>query len=104
MNKLKILKEITSRSKLTDKNALMLGRKINRSLHQRYTSKKKDSSNINDKRNFKKILNQLKTIRKDVEFIKSHMFDPDCILTKNERLAESQRRIQKRENNPSFKA
>ncbi len=32
---LKILKEITSRSKMTDKDALELGRKINKSLHAR---------------------------------------------------------------------
>lgn len=38
IGQLKVLKEITSRSKLTDKDALELGRKINRSLHQQYQS------------------------------------------------------------------
>ena len=36
INQLKILKEITSKSKLTEKDALDLGRKINKSLHERY--------------------------------------------------------------------
>ncbi len=36
---LKILKEITSKSKLTEKDALNLGRIINKSLHQRYDNK-----------------------------------------------------------------
>ena len=35
---LKILKQITSKSKLTENDALELGRKINKSLHQRYIS------------------------------------------------------------------
>ena len=34
---LKILKEIASKSKLTEKDALELGRRINKSLHERYT-------------------------------------------------------------------
>lgn len=36
VSQLKILKEITSRSRLTEKDALELGRKINKSLHGRY--------------------------------------------------------------------
>lgn len=36
---LKILREITTKSKLTEKDALELGRKINKSLHERYTCK-----------------------------------------------------------------
>ena len=36
---LKILKEITSKSKLTEKDALNRGRIINKSLHQRYDNK-----------------------------------------------------------------
>jgi len=35
---LKILKQITSKSKLTENDALELGRRINKSLHQRYTN------------------------------------------------------------------
>ena len=35
---LRILKQITSKSKLTEKDALELGRKINNSLHKRYTN------------------------------------------------------------------
>ena len=35
LEQLKILKEITSKSKLTEKDALKLSRKINISLHQR---------------------------------------------------------------------
>jgi len=35
---LKLLKQITSKSKLTENDALELGRKINKSLHQRYIS------------------------------------------------------------------
>jgi len=34
---LRILKAITAKSKLTEKDALELGRKINASLHERYT-------------------------------------------------------------------
>ncbi len=34
---LRILKSIASKSKLTEKDALDLGRKINKSLHERYT-------------------------------------------------------------------
>lgn len=36
INQLRILKSITSKSKLTEKDAIELGRKINRSLHKRY--------------------------------------------------------------------
>ncbi len=36
ISKLKIFKEIVSKSKLTEKDALELGRKINKALHQRY--------------------------------------------------------------------
>ncbi len=36
VSQLKILKAITSKSKLTEKDALELGRKINKSLHKRY--------------------------------------------------------------------
>tara|TARA_Y100000031_G_C8005800_1_gene285753 strand:+ start:419 stop:637 length:219 start_codon:yes stop_codon:yes gene_type:complete len=36
ISQLKILKSITSKSKLTEKDALELGRKINQSLHKRY--------------------------------------------------------------------
>jgi len=35
---LNILKQITSKSKLTEKDALELGKKINKSLHQRYSN------------------------------------------------------------------
>ena len=35
---LKILKQIAAKSQLTEKDALVLGRKINKSLHKRYTS------------------------------------------------------------------
>ena len=34
---LKILKSIAAKSKLTDKDALELGKKINKSLHERYS-------------------------------------------------------------------
>ena len=34
---LKILKSITAKSKLTEKDALELGKKINKSLHTKYT-------------------------------------------------------------------
>lgn len=34
---LKILKAISAKSKLTEKDALKLGRKINKSLHERYS-------------------------------------------------------------------
>lgn len=37
---LKILKAITAKSKLTEKEALELGRKINKSLHERYQKSK----------------------------------------------------------------
>ena len=36
VSQLKILKSITSKSQLTEKDALELGRKINESLHKRY--------------------------------------------------------------------
>jgi len=36
IDQLKILKAITSKSKLTDEDALELGRKINASLHKKY--------------------------------------------------------------------
>jgi len=36
VEQLRILKSITSKSKLTEKDALELGRKINKSLHKRY--------------------------------------------------------------------
>ena len=35
---LNILKQITSKSNLTEKDALELGKKINQSLHQRYSN------------------------------------------------------------------
>jgi hypothetical protein len=35
---LRILKQIAAKSKLTDKDALELGRKINKSLHERYVA------------------------------------------------------------------
>jgi hypothetical protein len=38
LNQLKLLKEITEKSTFTEKDALELGRKINKSLHQRYTT------------------------------------------------------------------
>ncbi len=37
ISQLKILQTIVSKSKLTEKDALELGKKINKSLHQRYT-------------------------------------------------------------------
>lgn len=36
ISQLKILKAISSKSKFTEKDALELGRKINKSLHERY--------------------------------------------------------------------
>ncbi|MFH1256265.1 MAG: hypothetical protein V1494_03135 [Candidatus Diapherotrites archaeon] len=39
MVQLQLLKEITSKSKLTEKDALELGKKINKSLHERYAKK-----------------------------------------------------------------
>ena len=36
ISQLKILKAISAKSKLTEKDALELGRKINKSLHERY--------------------------------------------------------------------
>ncbi|MBN1645369.1 hypothetical protein JW851_05040 [Candidatus Woesearchaeota archaeon] len=36
ISQLKILKTISAKSKLTEKDALELGRKINKSLHERY--------------------------------------------------------------------
>ncbi|MBI2548417.1 hypothetical protein HYW21_03630 [Candidatus Woesearchaeota archaeon] len=36
LSQLKILKSISAKSTLTEKDALELGRKINKSLHQRY--------------------------------------------------------------------
>jgi plasmid maintenance system antidote protein VapI len=36
ISRLKILKAISAKSKLTEKDALELGRKINKSLHERY--------------------------------------------------------------------
>ncbi len=36
LSQIRILKEIASKSKLTEKDALELGRKINKSLHERY--------------------------------------------------------------------
>ncbi|MBI4980377.1 hypothetical protein HZC30_02345 [Candidatus Woesearchaeota archaeon] len=36
LSQLRILNSIASRSKLTEKDALELGRKINKSLHERY--------------------------------------------------------------------
>ena len=36
LDQLKILKSISTRSKLTEKDALKLGREINESLHKRY--------------------------------------------------------------------
>lgn len=37
ISQLKILKAISAKSKLTEKDALALGRKINKSLHTRYS-------------------------------------------------------------------
>ncbi len=37
LSQLKLLKLISSKSKLTDKDALELGKKINKSLHERFT-------------------------------------------------------------------
>ena len=37
LSQLKILKTISARSKLTEKDALELGRKINKSLHEKYS-------------------------------------------------------------------
>ncbi len=37
LTQLKILKQIATKSQLTEKDALELGRKINKSLHARYT-------------------------------------------------------------------
>ena len=42
LSQLKLLKLISSKSKLSDKDALDLGKKINKSLHERF--KKEDSS------------------------------------------------------------
>ncbi|MBN1502934.1 hypothetical protein JW930_05300 [Candidatus Woesearchaeota archaeon] len=37
LSQLKILKSISAKSRLTERDALELGRKINKSLHQRYS-------------------------------------------------------------------
>lgn len=39
INQLRVLKSITSKSKLTEQDAIELGRKINKSLHKRYQQK-----------------------------------------------------------------
>ena len=41
VEQLKILKSITSKSKLTEKDALELGRKINQSMHKKYQKRRK---------------------------------------------------------------
>jgi len=41
---LKILKAIAAKSKLTEKDALELGKKINKSLHERYEKKRHGAS------------------------------------------------------------
>ncbi|MFH1316812.1 MAG: hypothetical protein ABII01_04800 [Candidatus Woesearchaeota archaeon] len=38
VSQLRILKQITSKSKFTEKDALELGRKINKSMHERYNN------------------------------------------------------------------
>ena len=41
------------------------------------------------------ILNELKAIRKDLEFLKDHMVDIDCIMTEDDYLALNEYRKEK---------
>ncbi len=46
----------------------------------------------------KNILEELKSIRSDLDFIKEHMFDPDSIMTleENKRFQQSMKELQER--------
>ena len=41
------------------------------------------------------IMNELKAIRKDIEFLKDHMVDIDCIMTEDDYLALNKYRTEK---------
>ncbi len=41
------------------------------------------------------IMNELKAIRKDLEFLKNHMVDIDCIMTEDDYLALNEYRNEK---------
>ena len=41
------------------------------------------------------IMNELKAIRKDLEFLKDHMVDIDCIMTEDDYLALNEYRTEK---------
>jgi len=41
------------------------------------------------------IMNELKAIRKDLDFLKNHMVDIDCIMTEDDYLALNQYRTEK---------
>lgn len=41
------------------------------------------------------IMNELKAIRKDLDFLKDHMVDIDCIMTEDDYLALNQYRTEK---------
>ncbi len=41
------------------------------------------------------IMNELKAIRKDIEFLKDHMVDIDCIMTEDDYLALNKYRMEK---------
>lgn len=41
------------------------------------------------------IMNELKAIRKDIEFLKDHMVDVDCIMTEDDYLALNEYRKEK---------
>jgi len=41
------------------------------------------------------IMNELKAIRKDLDFLKDHMVDIDCIMTEDDYLALTQYRMEK---------
>ena len=41
------------------------------------------------------IMNELKAIRKDLDFLKDHMVDIDCIMTEDDYLALNEYRMEK---------
>jgi len=44
------------------------------------------------------IMNELKAIRKDLEILKDHMVDIDCIMTEDDYLALNEYRMEKESN------
>ncbi len=38
------------------------------------------------------VLEELKALRKDISFIKKHMFDPDCVLTADDKMCVAEAR------------